>query len=55
MASFNGYVELPDGRYGEFHKWWYPQMDGFIRENKKKKTWMRTGGTPILGNHHMAI
>jgi len=33
MASFNGYVELPDGRYGEFHKWWYPQMDGFTREN----------------------
>ena len=38
-----------------FHKWWYPSSWlVYFRENPKIK-WMRTGGTPILGNLHIHI
>ena len=54
MAIFNSYVEFPDGGYGGSinggtHKWMV--YNGKYQE----KTWMRTGGTPISGNPHMAL
>ena len=43
-------------RFGGFHKWGSPQMDGlywFIRENTWK--WMMTGGTPSVETHILGL
>jgi hypothetical protein len=41
-------------QYGGFHTWGYPNSwMVFVRENPIYK-WMMTGGTPILGNPHIA-
>ena len=40
---------------GGFQKWRYPIAGWFIRENPSLFEWMRTGGSPISGNHHLFI
>ena len=40
---------------GGFQKWRYPIAGWFIRENPSLFEWMRTGGSPMSTNHHVAI
>ena len=41
--------------YGGFHKWGYPQMDGWLHGKSKNPNlkWMRPVGTPISGTLHI--
>jgi hypothetical protein len=40
-------------RFGGFHKYGYPNS-WMVHNGKSIYKWMINGGTPILGNHHMA-
>ena len=52
ISWFNIVAQWTDG-YGGFHKFGYPKRVGL--QWKIPLKWMRTGGTPILGNRHMML